>query len=231
MWNNWSEEELIDHLRDYKDNFEPGELREHIDAHFKERIKNLKVQVNVKLIIIPGADLSYIDNTIRAANRILNRYNISIKEEERIFMSRDELHRGISGLTENGEFESGTKTIDRWDLAGKYTQNNILPIIWINDFTGYGFMNKPEGITCPLSLGNELRSVIYIRNGASGQTLAHELGHAMGHDIGKIDHGHHINDNLHFNLMHGDSIWSSKHTRLRREQFAAFKGSRFVTLV
>lgn len=227
---------LREFLQILKENLRPPELRALLgDAAFKSKVVGLQTQVNVRVIRFPGIRQTRVDTALRDAGRILGAYGLRINVVSTLAETEENVRAGIRGVDRRGRRARDTSAQDSWSFIGRYQDGNTLPIVFLSDFTGHDFMNKPSGITSTIDIpeDNERRIMVMMRAGQGGQTLAHEIGHALGAGStpGSIDHGEHVNARTEWNLMHGDPIIGRRHTSLRREQVAAFKGSPFVTTV
>lgn len=213
----------------FKQHLTPAQLRGLINDNFKTTIVDENATLHIRTIRMPTITQAQVNTMVQAAENIFNNFNIAINVASQVAITAAELGAGITGVDDQGRYARGTAAADDWALIGRYMNGNELPVLFVPDVTGFGFFGKPSGITLRLHNAVEGRTLVLMRSGQSGQTLAHELGHAMGGNYGGIQHGEHVNAATEFNLMHGDPIIGSLHTSLRREQVAAFKGSRFVT--
>lgn len=213
----------------FRKHLTPDQLRTLIDDNFETNIQNEICTLNIRTIRMPGVTQAQVDAMVLGAHNILNNFNIQVNVASTVVVTPAQLAGGITGVDGQGRYASGTTGQDQWTLIGNYMNGNELPVLFVPDVTGYGFWGKPNGITLELNYLGASRSMVLMRTGQSGQTLAHEIGHAMGGILGAIQHGQHVNSFDEWNLMHGDPILGGSHTDLRIEQVAAFKGSRFVT--
>jgi hypothetical protein len=226
----YDEAHLLPVLSVFRQSLTVAELQSLIDPGFSSTVVNAKTKLNIRVVKFPGTQDSDVKTAITDAGEILAKYNIAITIQSTVVVDPAELKAGIPGLSPQGEYARGTKPETTWDLIGKFMTGNVLPVIWISDLTGYGsFLSKPNAITEEFTKGADSRTMIMMRPGQTGQTLAHEMGHAMGGIIDTNKHGRHVDDWGQLNLMHGDPIIHAIHKNLNPEQVAAFKGSRFVT--
>lgn len=215
----------------FKEHLTPLQLQGLISDTFKVTVTAVKTQLNVRTIRLPGVEQSTINDNIKNANTILEAYNIKVNVSANTVITKEQLGLGLPSLDKQGNLPKDTKTRDDWELIAKFMGGNILPVLWVPDFTGHSWMGKPSGITHHITNNVEERTMVIMRPGQTGQTLAHELGHAMGGNLGLAPHGRHVDDFNKLNLMHSDPVFQSLHKNLAREQIAAFKGSPFVTLI
>ncbi|WP_340202081.1 DUF4157 domain-containing protein [Ascidiimonas sp. W6] len=215
----------------FREHLTPLQLQGLISDNFKATITAVRTRVNVRTIRLPGVTQGTIDANIRDANTILARYNINVHIAGTTVITQEQLGLGLPSLDADGKLPKDTEGEDDWNLIGQFIGGNVLPMIWVPDFTGHGWFSKPSAITKQLAKGVNVRTMVIMRPGQTGQTLAHEMGHAMGGILGPIQHGQHVDDFNKLNLMHSDPIIHAIHKNLAREQIAAFKGSPFVTLI
>ncbi len=215
----------------FKKYLTPAQLQGLIGEEFKTTVTNVNTRLNVRTIKLPGVKQTTVNDNIKNANDILSRYNITVHVAAHVDITKEQLGLGLPSLDKDGKLPKDRKKEDNWDLIGRFIGSDLLPILWVPDFTGHSWRSKPSGITSHMTDGIDERIMVFMRPGQTGVTLAHEMGHAMGGTLGDIQHGQHVNDFNKLNLMHGDPIIESIHKNLAREQIAAFKGSRFVTLV
>ena len=215
----------------FKEHLTPAQLQGLIGEDFKKTVTAVKTRLNVRTIKLPDVEQATVNDNIKNANTILSRYNINVHVAAHVDITKEQLGLGIPSLDKDGKLPKDRKGEDDWDLIGRYIGGNLLPVLWVPDFTGHSWMSKPSGITRHLAKGIDERIMVMMRPGQTGITLAHEMGHAMGGILGELQHGRHVNDFGKLNLMHGDPIIQSIHKNLAREQIAAFKGSPFVTLI
>jgi predicted nuclease of predicted toxin-antitoxin system len=221
--------DLIAVLKVLRDNMGPDELRTVFNAALQTKVTELKTKVNVRVIRFPGVEKADVDARLAEAGEILSAVGMEITVAEHLEETANAVKAGIKGLSKTGEFAQGTTGADQWDLAGRYVAGNVLPLVWIGDFTGYGWFGKPNAMALQLRKNAQERTLVLMRPDQTGQTLAHEIGHALGGTLDDLKHGRHVDAKTQRNLMHSDPLFASLHTHLRREQIAAFKASRFVT--
>lgn len=246
--------ELHQFLKFLRDHLQPSELRDVLDKRplLVKKIMgndpqtNLVVQVRVRIIKFPGNE--NVADAITQAQEILERYGIRIHIVGEETPNLSTLRLGA--LTPGGEYKKDSSVENQWALIKQYAQpdRNTLPIIWMSDFEGYNNIvdealdNKPKGTTLHLVKGSapnqSSRTGVIMRPGMSGQTLAHEIGHALGGIKPSVNnkpiHGDHVDiywgDFFQKNLMHS-TPYSSGYDVLNPEQVAAFKASPFVEIV
>jgi hypothetical protein len=176
----------------FRQHLTPAQLQGLISYDFKTTVTAVRTRLNVRTIRMPGVTRATINANIQNADTILAKYNINVHVVENVVISCEQLGMGLPALDAQGKLPKDTKGEDDWNVIGRFIGGNALPLLWVSDFTGHGWFSKPSAITRQLAKGIDVRTMVIMRPGQTGQTLAHEMGHAMSGILGPIKHGLHI---------------------------------------
>jgi hypothetical protein len=231
--------QLRDFLRVLKENLTATELKGLLAHGLDVPVQNLAATINIFNVRLPGTDDPA--PLIADANKILGAYGFTIN----VVGTQRLKPAGLAALDAKGSYRSSSSAaadLALMQAAAPPQGVDALRVFWVDDILGHGWFSTPNAKQISLQhtvhgapqVDDHGRPVptddaVIMRRSQTGQTLAHELGHALGGLHGGLGHGAHVNDWDEWNLMHGDPIIHALHTSLRPEQVAAWKGSRYVT--